>query len=895
MRTILEFARRLTGSVRRARSDADLEEELRLHLELAEEDQRRRGQPAPDAARAARIRAGGITQAMEGLRDQRGLPRLEALAADVTFGWRQILRHRVASASAILSLGLVLGANLAAFRLVDAVLLRPLPVADPSRLFVITTTFHDADDRPDDRDDFDYPTYRKYVAAAGQHADLMVMGSASRRPIQVGGDEPEAAIQQFVSGNVFPALGLPPRLGRLLAGSDDVTPDGHPVAVISHDYWQRRFAGDPAVIGRTFRIGSRVIEIVGVAPEGFTGTEPGAVTDFFLPSMMNAEALDSPGWSWFRIWIRPKPGVDPDHVRALLQARFHADHLERAKSFPTDTPKSRVDAYLSEQLLLRPAGSGVSAMQKSFRRPLWILAALAALLLLIACANVANLLLARAMSRRVEMALRLSIGAARGRLIQLMLVESVLLAMLASAVGALFAWWAAPFVVSMLSPIERPVRLILDVDWRALALGTALTLLVTMLFGLAPALRASAITPLAALKETRGQRGQRRLTGALVAAQMAFCVFLLFGASLFVGTFERLKAKPLGFAPGNLVHIVAESRAMQTPEVWAQLAAELREIPRIEAVALAGWAPLTGNRWRSSVTVAGRSPQPLAPNWVGVSPGYFDTMRTPVVEGREFRAGDRPPGRNAQKQPIAGVAVVNQAFARSYFDGKNPVGERVVVDATSAPMEIVGLAADAVYFNVREAMHPAVFVPFERRDNATLLVRTADGAADLPALLRREVSRIRPDIRVRDAVPFEAIVTQQMIRERLLATLSGFFAALALLLAVIGMYGVLTYAVTRERREIGLRMALGARPGHVLRLVTTRLLGVVCLGAFVGVAGGLAFGRTVRALLYQMEPTDPVALMVPIVALAGAALLATLPPAIRAVRIDPAQTIRSEG
>ena len=897
MRTILEFARRLAGAVRRSRSDADLEEELRLHLALAADDEQKRGHRPFEAGRAARVRAGGVTQAMEMLRNQRSLPAVDALVADLVFGWRQIVRHRTASLSAILSLGLALGATMAAFRLVDAVLLRPLPVADPSRLFVITKTFRDADDRPDDRDDFDYPTYRKYVAATGDQADLMVMGSAARQAVLIGPEEPETAVRQFVSGNVFATLGLRPALGRLLGGTDDVVPNGHPVAVISHDFWQRRFGGDPAVIGRTFRIGRRVIEIVGVAPKGFTGSEPGAVTDFFLPSMMNPEALDHVGWSWFRIWIRPKPGVEPERVQALLRVRFDADQRARVAALAPDTPQSRIDAYFREQVVLRPASAGASALQKSFARPLWILAALAAVLLLIACANVANLLLARAMTRRTEMALRMSIGAARGRLIQMMLMESALLAILACGVGALFAAWAAPFVVSMLTPAERPVRLILDFDWRALALGSTLTFMVTMLFGIAPALRASAITPIEALKQTRGPRRQRRLTEGLVAAQMALCVFLLFGASLFVGTFERLQNTPLGFAPGNLLHLEAESRGSQTlpTEVWAQLAAALRDVPRVESAAVAGWAPLTGNRWRGAITVAGRAPQPSSPNWVSVSAGYFETMRTRVIEGREFRAGDVTPGRDESGRPVPGVAIVNETFARVYFDGRSPVGQRVIVNDSSAPMEIVGMTADAVYFSVREAPHPGVFVPLEPRYGATLLVRTTDAAADLRLLLRREISRIRPDIEVRDVTPVDSFVTQQMTRERLLAALSTFFAVLALLLAMMGMYGVLNYAVTRERREIGLRMALGARPEHVLTLITTRLLGVVCAGALTGVAAGLMFGRAVRTLLFQMEPTDPAALMAPMLALAVAAMLAVLPPAIRAVRIDPAQSIRAEG
>jgi predicted permease len=894
MRGILELAQRLKGLLRRSRSDADLAEELRVHLELAAEHELGLTEGPAAAMRRARVRAGGPAQAMEQLRDQRSLPSLEALAADVVFGWRQLVRHRTASVSAVLSLGLALGATMAAFRLVDTVLLRPLPVADPSRLFVVTYSFHDSDGTADDRDDFDYPTFRKYVTVAGGQAHMLLMGSASRRPILIGRDEPETAVQQFVSGNVFSTLGLRPALGRLLTESDDVVPGGHPIAVISHDYWQRRFAGDPAVLGKTFRIGTRAIEIIGVAPEGFTGSEPGAVTDFFLPSMMNPEALNEVGWSWFRIWVRPKPGVDPRQVQAQLQARFHADHLEQAKKFTAGTPQSRIDAYLNEQLQLRPAASGVSAVQKSFRRPLWILSSLAALLLLIACANVANLLLARAMARRTEMALRLSIGAARGRLIQLMLVESVLLAVLACGVGAAFASWAAPFVVSMLAPAQRPVRLILDFDWRALALGTSLTLVVTVLFGLVPALRASSIAPLDALKATHGHRGQRRLTDALVAVQMALCVFLLFGASLFVGTLTKLQNKPLGLAPENLLLIVAEGRELLTREMWVQLSSDLGQMPRVESATVAGWAPLTGNRWRSSVTVAGRSPERNAPHWVSVAPGYFEAMRMRLVEGREFRVGDGSPRRDASKQPVPGVAVVNETFARVYFDGKSPIGQRVIVDSSSAPMEIVGMVADAVYFSVREPSHPAVYIPIEARNGATIMIRTTSGAADLQRVLRHEVVKLRPGLQVHEVTPFEAVVAQQMIRERLLAALSTFFAALALLLAAVGMYGVLNYAVTRERREIGMRMALGARPGHVVGLITTRLLGMVGLGALAGIAGGLVFGGAVGVLLFQIEPTSPMPLVVPVLVLGVAATMAALPPALRAVRIDPAQTIKSE-
>ena len=894
MPTLREFVHRLVGTVRRSRSDADLEDELRVHLELAAEHEAQTGRPAPAARRQAQITTGHVAHAMDALRDQRGLPWLDAIRADLVFGWRQIVRHRIASVAIVLSLGLAMGAALAAFRLVDAVLVRPLPVADPSRLFVISRTYADSPQRQEERDDFDYPTYRRYSARAAGYADLVLMGMAVRRDVAFGADEPETAVQQFVSGNAFATLGIPPALGRLIGESDDTTPDGHPVAVVTYQYWQHRFGGRSSIIGQRFQMAGRRYTIVGVASPGFTGTEPGLVTDFFVPSMMNPEALNAKGWSWFRIWVRPRANVTADQVQAMLRDGFRADQAERARDLPADAPKARVDGFWSEHVDLLPAGSGASGVQKTFRQPLWILAALATLLVLLACANVANLLLARATSRTIELALRRSIGAARRRLVQLLLIESALLAFFAAAVGALFAWWAAPFIVSMLAPAERPIRLVLDLDWRTVIIAATLVVAVTILFGLAPALRASQTPLLEALRVARGQRGHRRLADVLVAAQAACCVFLLFGASLFVGTLGRLQNRPLGFSPDHLWSMDVEGTHQLPTEEWTQLAASVSALPRVKSTALAGWAPLTGNRWRSSIAIAGRPLQDLAPQWVSIAPGYLATMRMRLVGGRDLRAGDQAPGEKADR-PTPGVAIVNETFARVFFDGRSPVGARVTVTSSNAPMDIVGVVADAVYFSVRENSYPSVYVPIEPRQDATLLVRTDDTARDLPQLLRREIPRLHPGVQAREVVRFESIVTQQMIRERLLAALSTFFAVLALVLAVIGIYGVLNYAVTRQQREIGLRMALGARPGHVVTLITMRLTGMVLVGTAAGMGVGLSLGRVVRALLYQMEPTDLLALAPPIVALASAALLAVWPPALRAIRTDPARTMKTEG
>ncbi len=898
MAAIREWIHRLLGSLGRQRRDRDLEQELQLHLELAAEDARRRGQSPDDARRAARLRLGAVSQTMEAYRDQRGLPWLDALASDVRFGWRQLNKHRAVSVAAILSLGLAIGATTSAFRLVDAVLLRTLPVSDPDRLFLVSFTAHDSQNRVEDRDDFDYPTFLRYSKAIGNRADLMVVGTTPQLEVMIGSaGEPEKAFRQFLSGNVFPTFGLRPALGRLLLPSDDDAPGGHPVAVLSYDYWARRFARDPKAIGQTLRIGTQAYEIVGVAPRRFTGTEPGRMTDIFLPATMNVEALNSPGWSWFRLWLRPKPGVLPAEIQQVLHTAFMDEHRLRLETLPADTPRQSIDAYMNETIELLPAGSGASGLQKNFKKPLVILLGLVALVLLIACTNAANLLIGQAMARGREMALRVSIGAERWRLIRLVLVESALLAICASGVGTIFGWWAAPTIVSMLAPADDPVQLALDADWRAIGFAVALATVVTCLFGLAPAIRASSFTPLSALKGESSARGHRRTMNGLIAAQMAFCVFVLFVAALFVATFARLSNLPLGFSHDHalVVDVMARGKP-QPPESWAQVTDNLRQLPGVEAVSMASWALMSESRWSVTVFVPGRPVETRPAYGLEVSPGFFDTMRIGLVDGRDFRSGDRAPRVDPQNQPIPGIGIVNETFARLYFDGRNPVGRRVAVrprNTVHVPLEIVGMVRDTLYANVRDPIRPIVFVPIGDRGNGSILVRTAGDPLALASALRHQISATRPDLRLQVGA-MSALVRRQLIRERLLATLSLFFAIVALLLACIGLYGVLNYGIVQRRREIGIRMALGARAAHVARGITRQMALMVTAGAFIGLAGGVAFGRLVERLLFQVTAVDPVVLAGPLCALAIAAGLAALQPILRAVRIDPAQTLRSE-
>ncbi len=898
MGALREWVSRLSGYLRRARRDDDLEQELQLHLDLAAEAARQRGQSPEQARRAVRIQSGGTAQAMEALRDQRGLPWIDALSSDIVFGWRQLNKHRAVSCAAILSLGLAIGATTAGFRLVDAVLLRPLPVHDPGGLLYVAFTAHDSQNRPDELDDFDYPTYRKYADVIRDRADVMVVGMSAPQEITVNsGDEPEEVFRQFLSGNVFSSFGLQPAVGRLFGPPDDDGPGAHAVAVLSYDYWTRRFGRDPKAIGQTIHAGVRPYEIVGVAPRGFSGTEPGRVTDLFVPATMNVQALDSPGWSWFRLWVRPKPGVLPAEIQQSLQAAFTDEHRQQIKSFPPDTPRQRIDAYANERILLLPAGSGASGIQKNFRRPLWILAALVVLVLLIACTNVANVLLAQALARGREMALRVSIGADRWRLIRLVLVESALLAVSATVVGTLFGWWAAPMVVSMLSSVDQPVRLALDTDWRALAFALSLATVVTCLFGLAPAIRASSFQPLSALKGGVDPRGHRRVMKLLVAAQMAFCVFVLFVAVLFMATFARLSRLPLGFVHERLLLIDAEIPGKpQTPEMWAQMVDRLRASPGVESAAFSGWTFLSQNRWTGMVFVAGRPLETRPAYFLEISPGFFDTMQVGRIHGRDFRVGDVAAKVDEHNQPVPGVGIVNEAFERVYFDGQNAVGRRVAVrlgNVVQAPVDIVGVVADTVYDNVREPMHPIMYMPAGTRRNGTFGVRTAGDPLMFASTFRRVVSGTFPGSRVRVG-EMSAFVRRQVIRERLLATLSMFFAVVALLLACVGLYGVLNYGVIQQRREIGVRMALGARAAQVVGRVTRDMAITVATGALIGLAAGFGFGRVVERLLFEIRAMDPFALITPLATLALAAALAAVPPVMRAARIDPAQTLRSE-
>ena len=879
----MSWITRLGNVFRRERIDREIDEELASHLEEAMEH----GRSAEEACRAL----GGMLHHHEQSRDLKLLPWLDSLAADDVFGWRQLNKRRAVSVAAILSLALAMGSVTTVFRLVDALLLRTLPVAEPQRLFFLSAELTGGDN-----DYFDYPTFVQYREAVKDRADLMVVGGTVPQDVVFGSSgEAEKVHRQYFSGNVFGVFGLHPALGRLLLLADDRAPGVGPVAVLSYEYWARRFNRDPRVLGETFRMGDDRFEIIGVAPKGFTGTEPGEAADIFVPATMNVEALDKPGWEWFRIWVRPKTGYSPEQILQPLQAAF-LRHLQAGIVRDAQTPKGWEAAYLRQTLSLHPAAAGASDAQKEYRRPLLILTVLVALVLLVACANVGNLLTAQGTARAREMALRVSIGAGRGRLLQLVLVESALLALMAAMAGTWFGWWSAPFVVSMLHVPDDPLRLTLGGGWRDPLFGFLMAFAVTVLFGLVPALRASGVKPISALRGEDEPRSRRRVMSALLAAQIAFCVLVQFVAGLFVTTFERLSNRPLGFAPEHILALDTAAEKAQPAQLWTQLADQLRAVPGVQSVAVASWPLLSLNRASTSVRLPGRMVEPVHSYILGASPGFFETMRIPATSGRDFRPGDLPPREDESGQTQPGVAIVNEAFARTYFRGLDPVGRSVFINGGGGiRADIVGVVGDAVYADVRETIRPTIYIPLSvKRPNETFMVRTAGDPRALALTLSRAISKARPDFRVHTTNTQHQFIVWQTLRERLLAALSLFFAVVALVLAAGGLYGVLNYAVAERRREIAIRMALGARPAQVVRGVAAGPMAVVCLGFAGGLAAGLACSRFIESLLFEVRSTDPGALAVPFAALLGAALLAAFPPAIRAVEIDPARMLRSE-
>jgi len=907
----MSFVSRFVNVFRSSRVDEHLDEELHFHIEERTRALIEAGHSPDEAARRARRTLGNALVLRERSREVKLLPWLDALLRDVRYGARVLRREPVVTGAAVLSLALAMGACIAAFALIDALVLRPLPVREPERL--VSLAYPDIQESADSatarmRTSFSFPALERMKRTADGLVSLFGLTyQAGPRDVALGGpgSATEKTNLQFVSGRVFADLGVTPALGRLLLPSDDNPARPSQVAVLSHALWVRRFGADSKVVGREVIYDRKHFTVVGVVQDGFTGFEPGVRTDLWVPlTTYSAEALTSPGQQWFLIVGQLAPGADMSAVQTRLQSAFRTMREERVKDAPPDTPKALIARFLRTPLFVLPARTGASDLRTTFERPLWILSAVVGLVLLIACSNVASLLTARGAAREREMALRISIGAGRGRLAQQLLIESVMMSAAACALGMMFAVVVTPAIVRMLSPADVPIYLDLRPGGHVIAFLAAIVVVTTVLFGLVPALRASRTAPMTALKIGGSRLASRTaVLRPLAVAQLSFGLAVVFVAGLLVSSFARLTTMDTGFTKSGITLLKISSDELRDRErasvasvhaLVAPVLDRVRALPSVRAASLSSWGLFEGSATSSLVRLPGGMPDAREVYSLEVSPGFIETMGIQRVAGRDLTMQDLEQRVAAPDGPT--VALVNAAFVARYFPGAEPLGRRFerLKGRTYQAHEIVGVVGNAKYRNLREPWRPTVYVPMAGLNDKTLEVRSDAPASAVTSAIRIEVGRIDPDLTISDTMDQAVLIEQTLIRERLLAVLSGFFAAVSLVLTAMGVYGMLTYSVVHRMPEIGIRVALGAGAAAVARAVLGEMLVVVLAGLGIGLATGLALSRFVRAVLYEASPYDPISLAVPIVILLAAAVVATVLPLRRALRVDPVVALRRD-
>jgi predicted permease len=896
---------RLRALFRPSSVERELDDELRFHIEQHAAMEERAGVAPDEALRRARLAFGGVDRMKEASRDGRGIQLLDVLLRDLRYAVRLLARSPIFTSVAVLSLALGMGANTAMFQLLNALVLRELPIRAPQELVEVRLPDSDLDAARGNMYHYPAMTNPQFEALRARQSAFSGLFAWSDEDVNLApAGEVRRAPGLWVSGNFFDVLGLTPAAGRLFTAADDRPGCGLPGVVVSHDFWQRQLGGQRDAIGRTLTINARQVEVIGVAPAGFTGLQVGQAFDVAQPICAmdtyrpGARMLES-GTSW---WLIVMGRLRPDttiaqadaHVRTLAPAIFEA-------TLPSDYPANSVPAYKRASFFVQSAATGRSFLREEYATALRLLLAMTGIVLLIACTNLTNLMLARGAARHRELSLRLALGASRGRLLLQLLCESVVIVGLGVAAGALVAGGLSGALVGLIGTAQQPITLALSPDWRVALFVAGTAIATCLILGLAPALRATRRAPGDAMKaggrvSTADGVALRR---GLVVAQVAVSLVLVVGALLFARSVQNLLAEPRGFdAEGVLVVDAGLPPPAPAPEAAAalkrDLAVRLRAVPGVVAVGETNVVPLSGNTTSNTVWPdGGKREQGTNAFFSRVGPGYFDTLRMPILDGRAIGPQD------AEGAPLA--AVVNETFARAVAPGGSPIGHRFWVEATPTRperlYEIVGLVADAKYRTLREPAAPVVFLALAQHGAAgaggTFLVRAATPGMPIAAGVRAALRQVDPRLRyvVR---PLDGQIGEALLRDRALAILSAILGLVAAGLAAVGLHGVVAYAVERRRRDIGIRLALGASRASIAK-------GVLRESAWL-VAGGLAAGLglsaiatgTARSLLFNLEPGDVATTAAAVAALAAVALTASLLPARRAARVDPMTTLKDD-
>ncbi len=895
------------GLFHKREAEQELDDELRDFLEKSTIEKMRAGMSGEEARRAARLEMGGVEAVKENVRSASWETHFETLWSDLRFGARLLRFNPVFAGAAILSLALGIGANTAIFELLDAVRLRTLPVKNPQEIARVVF------DRRGSRSGSFSTRYPDFTDAIWEQIRANQQGFSSVyawAPVQFNvstASEVHNVQGLFVSGEFFETLGVKPTLGRLLSTADDQPTCASAGAVLSYSYWQEEYGGRRDVVGGKVSINRHPVPVIGVAEPGFYGVEVGRNFDVAVPVCAetvingeNSQLKSRIGW-WLSVMGRLKPGWTAERASAQLQA-VSQGIFEAA--MPPEYNASNAKSLLAAKLVAIPGGSGVSDLRESYAEPLWLLLALAGLVLLIASANLANLMLARASVREKEMAMRMAVGAGRGRLIRQLLVESLLLAVIGAALGALLARNLSQVLVASMSTEQAPLFVALHTDWRVLGFTSALAIFTCVLFGLAPALRATSVSPGLALKDggrgTTQGRSRFGLRRILVVSQIALSLTLLVGALLFARSLKNLATLDPGFRRDGILvvdtdftarHLATEARRAFSDELLRRV----RGIAGVDAAATAAIVPLSGDGIGHDILVGATGDTPddvpvAAFNYV--SPGYFDTLQTPFLVGQDFNEHDR--------LGAANVAIVNQAFVEKFAQGKNPLEFKFRVRRmmkTSSPYQIIGVVKDTKYTDLRENREIIVYSPQAQNEeagsDALILLRSSAPLAGILSAVRSTAMQADPEADI-TFYNLHKMIDDGLIRDRLMARLSGFFGILAVLLAVIGLYGVISYMVARRRNEIGIRMSLGADRRSIVALVLRESLLLLSIGLACGVALALAASRAATSLLFGLKPHDPATLAMATVTLAVIALAASYFPASRASKLDPVAALRNE-